>query len=122
MAGPDPHAGFEPGWSLVRIKLVPNPRDMPNLRILLGAYLADGAYDYPSVWDAVRAFRHESTSPSVEFAQSELRELLNANQSEEALRAAADRLECGYFPPGVGMTYADFFAHIQQILSQPMHQ
>jgi hypothetical protein len=102
----------------ITVVLRRNPR--PNLSTLLAAYFADGVADYPTVWDAVRAFQSESGEEVVRLALSELRGLIGEAVTEEGLRAAADEMSCDYYPLGDGMSYVEFFTALEKTLSQPL--
>ena len=97
------------------MKLVDSPD--PHIHMLFAAYLADGAIDFPTVWDAIRAFREENTPAFVAAALAELRGLLATASGEEELMALSDRLPSDYHPPGDGYTYTEFFRLLEDALS-----
>jgi hypothetical protein len=89
----------------------------PELQTLLAGYLnEDWSLDYPNVWAAVDGFRRESPPDLIAAAVTTIGELMTEPDPERALQSACDELGCGYYPPGDGMTYLEWFTRIKDVL------
>jgi hypothetical protein len=89
----------------------------PELEILLAGYLnQDWKLDYPSVWAAVEAFRSQSQPRDVAAAVAAIGTLVVASDGESAIRMVCEEVGCGYYPPGDGLTYLEWFTQVRDSL------
>lgn len=89
----------------------------------LGGYLhQDWDLDYPTVWDAVRAFHREAPLGLVEEARKQVLDLLSSVDSEEELRRIlVDDLGWNYWPPADKLTFRSLLERVANEFADPPH-
>jgi hypothetical protein len=89
----------------------------PELAHLFGAYLYQSwTAEYDDVWDAVRDFCSDESPEGIRRTADQVRELLDSEPDETALKSATDALHLYYYPPGVGQTYRDWLGELEVFL------
>lgn len=86
--------------------------------LLCAGYLnLDWDVDYPTVWDAVSAFRAHEDRRTVEQAVHTIQTLLETKDEQALCTYLRDEVGCGYWPPGEGKSCRDWLADVAHRLS-----
>jgi len=88
-------------------------KSRPSLEQTLACYLhQDWTLDFGSEETALDTILTECSDADISAAAKEIDELL-ASSSEAELREALTDAGCHFCPPGAGLTYRDWLAHVR---------
>ena len=96
---------------------------------LCSGYFPEGWNDFLYIWDTPeRDFREivklYITERNIEERQSLVKEIeqLLKEQTEEELAQSARHFMLNYYPPGVGMTYTEWFREVSEMMKDSLEK
>jgi hypothetical protein len=90
--------------------------DRSGLAQLAGYLHQDWTEDYGDVWEAVQDFCSGQSAHAVRRAADQVHMLIESELDEKQLGDAAEELGIYYYPPGVGLTYREWFRDLEVLL------
>lgn len=97
-------------------------RDMkarfPNLHGLCGSYFhQDWGADDPTADAVVCRYVRDADPPEIQQVAAEIDDFLGIEMTEEERRGVLDMFNCGYYPPGDGLSYSEWLTQVRDILT-----
>jgi CdiI immunity protein len=92
--------------------------DYPTLSYFVGGWLnQDWVEDYDTVWDVVNGFLADEPGKADELRADVHRLVLEGRSDDELKDLLVYEMQCGYYPPGDGLTYSTWLAAFDGYMS-----